>query len=486
MTTPTTTFFAARRTRTAALARSPWPALPLAASAQTASDAEVARLQAEVAAMRAEMDAMKAGGASWMDADREAETRRIVDEAMTSVDAGNTGTGGAVEGGMSAGYNGKKFVLEGDGYTMEIGGQLQFRYAFNRDEGRGDAGDSSDLDGFEFRRTKIGFEGSLIDPDFEYTLVLATNRDGGDIFVEDAIIGYTFENGVGIQAGLFKLPFAFEELLSSKRQLAADRSLSTEFFTLNRAEQIQLSVPIEDVVKTYLSFSDGGNTNNTGALNDENDYAFTGRAEVRVVGDWKQVKDLVAFDDTFALFVGGAAHVQKAKDQGGLDGDTTFAYTADAVMKAQNLALMGAFYGASADEADLNQLGFVVQAGYNLTEKLQPFARYDFVDNDVTDVSAVTAGFNYYLNGHNAKFTLDAVYVIEPEGDIDANSLPGLNGGSYSSGLGLDDDGLNGDDAHVRGAGAVPAVVLNQEGKEEERERGKEPGRTRRLRRPIR
>ena len=64
----------------------------------------------------------------------------------------------------------------------------------------------------------------------------------------------------------------------------------------------------------------------------------------------------------------------------------------------------------------------------------------------MTDVSAITAGFNYFLNGHNAKFTLDGVYVIEPDGDIDAGALPGINGGSYSSGLGLDDDGLNGDD----------------------------------------
>ena len=425
---------------------------PAFASAQTATEAEVARLQAEVAAMRAEMDAMKAGGAGGAGdpdpfaADREAETRRIVDEAIAAVGAGNTGTGGAVEGGMSAGYNGKSFVLEGDGYTMEIGGQLQFRYAFNADDGR-EADDTETLDGFEFRRTKIGFEGSLLDPDFEYTLVLATNRDGGDIFVEDAIIGYTFENGVSLQAGLFKLPFAYEELLSSKRQLAADRSLSTEYFTLNRSEQIQVQVPLGEFGRTYVSFSDGGNRNNTGALNDATDFAFTGRAEFRLAGDWKQMKDLVAYNDEFALFASVAAHTEKARDAGPVDGDTTLAYTADVIAKAGNLALMGAFYGASADEAEAEPLGFVVQAGLNVTEKLQPFARYDFLDNDVTDVSAVTAGFNYFLNGHNAKFTLDGVYVIEPDGDVDANALPGLNGGAYSSGLALDDDGLNGDDS---------------------------------------
>ena len=434
---------------TRALAAVALAAAPTLATAQTATEADVARLEAQIEAMRTEMNQMRAGDATWMDADREAETRRIVDQALSEADsntdasAGNLGTGGAVEGPMSAGYNGKSFALEGEGYSMEIGGQLQFRYAYNLDDGR-EAADNESLDGFEFRRTKIGFEGSIVDPDLEYVLVLATNRDGGDIFVEDAIIGYTFENGVGIQAGLFKLPFAYEELLSSKRQLAADRSLSTEFFTLNRSEQIQLTVPIAEVAKTYVSFSDGGNRNNTGALNDAADYAFTGRAQFRLAGDWAQMKDLVAFNDGFALFAGAAAHVQKGTDNNNVDADTTFAYTADAVVLAQNLALMAAYYGASADESELQQNGFVVQAGYNVTEKLQPFARYDFVDNDVTDVSAVTAGFNYFLNGHNAKFTLDGVWVIEPDGDVDGNALPGLNGGTYSSGLGLDDDGLDG------------------------------------------
>ena len=440
--------------RPAALALLAAALAPAAAWAQTATEAELARLQAEVAAMRAEVEALRAGGApSWTDEDRRAETQRIVDAAIAQTAVGppattdGAGTAGPYDG-LSAGYDGKSFNLQGEGYTLEIGGQLQFRYAFNADDGREATGDDT-LDGFEFRRTKIGFEGNIIDPDLEYTLVLATDRDGGDVFVEDAIIGYTFENGITLQAGLFKLPFAFEELLSSKRQLAADRSLSTEFFTLNRSEQVQVQVPLADFGKTFLSFSDGGNRANTGVLNDDTDFAFTGRGEFRLAGDWKQKKDLVAYEDDFALFLGVAGHVQKARDNGEADGDTTVAYTVDAVAKAGNLALMGAFYGASADDNDADQFGFVAQAGLNVTEKLQPFARFDFIDNDATDVSAVTAGFNYFLSGHNAKFTLDGVWVIEPEGDIDAGALPGLNGGAYSSGLGLSDDGNNGDDSQL-------------------------------------
>lgn len=411
----------------------------LAASAQTSTDAEVAALQAEVAAMRAEMAALRGGAASWQAADREAETRRIVDAAIAE-----SGSGGDSD--AFGGFNGKKFLLEGGGSSLELGGQFQFRYVFNSDDARDDEGEGS-LDGFEIRRAKLSFDGNIISPKLEYSIVLATNDNNGDAFLEDALIGYEFDNGVELKVGRFKLPFAYEELLSSKRQLGVDRSISTEFFTLGRSEQIQVVIPAGDSVKNYVAFSDGANVDAQEALNDTSDFAFTGRSHIRFAGDWDQQKDLVAFDEEFALFLGVAGHLEKFRENDpDVDGDTTFAYTADVIVKTGNLVGFGALYGATADEADLNQFGFVVQGGYNVTKKLQPFARFDFIDNDVTDVSAVTAGVNYFFKGHNAKFTLDGVFIIEPDGDIDANAIAGLNGGAFSSGIGLNDDGLNGED----------------------------------------
>ena len=232
----------------AALAAAASPAL---ASAQAATEAEVARLQAEVAAMRAEMEQMRAGDASWMDGDREAETRRIVDQAIAETatvtrppSPTGAGTRAPIDGAISAGYDGKAFFARAARATSSrSAASCSSATSFNRDEGRDTVDDDSteSLDGFEFRRTKIGFEGSLDRPRLSSTCSCwrptATAATSSSRTRSSATRSRTASS---IQAGLFKLPFAFEELLSSKRQLAADRSLATEFFTLNRAEQIQV------------------------------------------------------------------------------------------------------------------------------------------------------------------------------------------------------------------------------------------------------
>ena len=96
-----------------------------------------------------------------------------------------------------------------------------------------------------------------------------------------------FDNGWKLKAGKLKLPFLFEELVSSSRQLALDRSLSTEFFTLNYGEQLQLEIPFEDSAKIFLAYSDGANTGSSAATSDTADYAFTARVQTRLAGDWE-------------------------------------------------------------------------------------------------------------------------------------------------------------------------------------------------------
>jgi hypothetical protein len=396
---------------------------------------EVAELRNELASMRAELAQVKAQtGASWMDEAREAELRAMVEDVVADA---STRTA-FQEAGLGAGYDGD-FFLEGEGFRMEVGGQLQFRYVFNTTDAR-----DEELDGFEFRRAKVNFAGHIADPKLGYKVVLQHSRSSGNTSIEDAIISYKYDSGIKVSAGKMKLPFLWEELLSSSRQLAADRSLATEFFTLNRSEQIQVEIPVEDVAKVYLAYSDGANTETSGALVETTEYAFTGRVQGKLAGEWGQMKDLVAVDQDFAAFAGAAVHLEK-QDTGAAGDDELLAWTIDGVIKTGNLAAMAAIMGASADEADADQFGFVAQAGYNINENLQPFARFDYVDDDDAEVTAITAGFNYFLAKHAAKFTLDAVYVMEPEG---LTELPGLNGGSYSSGLGLssatndDDDQL--------------------------------------------
>ena len=339
-----------------------------------------------------------------------------------------------------AGHDGKKHFLSGSGHKLNIGGQYQQRFVFNTSDAR----DETNLDGFEIRRAKLALSGHLASPALEYDLVMAHSRSSGNTFLEDAYVGYEFGNGMTVTAGRFKLPFLYEELLSSKRQLAVDRGLTTEFFTLNRAEQIQLGLSPSDALKLRVAFSDGANTNSSGATTDPAEYAVTLRAQSNLAGEWGQMKDLVAHGDDFAAFVSGAVHIESQEGEGA---DELLAWTVDGIVKTGNLSLMGAVIGASGDTDDRSQLGILAQAGFSLSPQLQPYVRLDQIDDDAADaVTALTAGFNYYLNKHSAKLTTDVVYVLEPQ---NPSGVPGLNGGEFSPGIGLSSAQLNGDDPQI-------------------------------------
>ncbi len=411
------------------LRRSPAAVLAFAAtvsSAAAAADpAEVAALCAEVEAMRTELDALRSGG-DWMTAAREEEVRRVVDEAVAGAEEAD---------GMRAGHDGKRFFLEGHAYRLNIEGLLQFQHVSLHDAAEGSI---DDRDGFQVRRVRLAFSGHVGDERLTYFLQLDANREGGDVRVLDAQVEWAFENGVKLQAGLFKLPFLYEQLLSAKRLLAVDRAESTNFFTLGRSEQVQLVVPVADRLRLSAAFSDGGNRNNTGSLNDASDWAFTGRAQARVLGQWSNLKDLVAWELGPQLFLSAAAHVQD--DETVVGGNALSTWTADAVVKAGPLAAMAAYIGA--DAGDFDATGFVVQAGVSVTEAVQPFARYDFIDDGEVDaVQAVTAGLNWYLAGQTAKLTLDGVYVFDAPAGFGATAPAALGNGAFGSGLGLTSPG---------------------------------------------
>ena len=156
------------------------------------------------------------------------------------------------------------------------------------------------------------------------------------------------------------------------------------------------------------------------------------------------MKDLVAHGDDFAAFVSGAVHIESQEGEGA---DELLAWTVDGIVKTGNLSLLGAVIGASGDTDDRSQLGILAQAGFSLSPQLQPYVRLDQIDDDAADaVTALTAGFNYYLNKHSAKLTTDVVYVLEPQ---NPSGVPGLNGGEFSSGIGLSSAQLNGDDPQI-------------------------------------
>ena len=354
-----------------------------------------------------------------------------------------------LQSGGTAGHDGKFFLASpGGDFRLNIGGQIQFRYVINfRDEGDNGLGGPANDDfesGFQTRRTRLEFNGDIYN-DFFYAVQVDFNRAGGGGTLLDAYAGYDFGNGFKLQFGQFKSPFLREELVSSKRQLAVDRSFTNGLFNQGRSQGIQLTYS-EENWRTMLSFNDGERTANTdftannqglgGVRGGEADYAFTGRFEYLGAGTWKQFEDFTSArgSEGFAWLLGAAIHWQDGAADLILDnGGSIFSWTLDASLEGDGWNAYGAFIGRHVDgeftdAGSADQYGFVLQGGYYVTEDIEPFIRWDaLIPDSGAMFNVLTFGGNYYIHGHAAKFTLDVQWFFD---------APAASGGFDQGGLG--------------------------------------------------
>ncbi len=355
-----------------------------------------------------------------------------------------------------AGHDGK-FFIAGDGFRLNVGGQLQFRYIANfRDDENTDDDVSN---GFQTRRTKLDFNGE-INRDWFFRVLLSADRSEGNVGLEEAFAGYKFANGVKARWGQFKLPMLREELVSSSRQLAVERSVVNEVFTQDRSQGIELAYSTE-MWRIAGAFSDGLDSENTD-FNDaggiggtpslhvmgESEYALTARAEFMIQGnDWKMWDDFTSQKgQDFGFLLGAALHWQQStQTPAPTDVDTdTVQFTVDASLEGDSWNVFGAFVyrwqeqsALGAGDTDLSDMGFVLQGGWRFAENTEVFARWEsliadddrFVTSEDT-FNFLTLGLNQYYAGHAAKATIDMVWAFE-----DTSNLFGS--GVLSTGNGL-------------------------------------------------
>jgi hypothetical protein len=271
--------------------------------------------------------------------------------------------------------------------------------------------------------------------------------------------------------------------MSSKSQQTVERSAVDYVFCSN--DDIVEGIgaewnPLPEYLKLDVTFTDGMNSGTnlnpettnlpaakaaaqTGLINDNGDeftttnseYAFTGRADVKIVGDWKQEADVESWstDPDLQAFVGAAFHYEEnnRNDVAGTAAGTGVSYgsfaewTADALVKCHGFGAMGSFFGAHFNDAtptasgvtSLQYWGATAQAGYTIKDKVEPFIRYEWLFPDgnlhTNQVNIVTVGANYFIKKHVAKFTLDSMWVLD--------NLNATNTGNQSlSGTGLVND----------------------------------------------
>jgi hypothetical protein len=315
---------------------------------------------------------------------------------------------------------------------------------------------------------KFELAGTAFTRDIQYFFQWNSGRDGGGLVLEDAYVLYMFSDAWGVRLGQFKDPVAHEELTSSKRQLAVDRSLANEVLSGGVTYRVQgVSLVHGNYAKDnplYLevAFHDGLNTDNTdfteaGSLGW--DFGVAGRVEFKAMGDWRDYRDFTAKDNR-----GGDLLVFGAGVDWTQNGNSNIFHAAiDGHFETKGgFNLSGALYIRHSefdldiggdDEDDATDWGAMVQAGILLNPSWELYGRVSFVDldDDASDVKIgdddddevyeLTVGVNYYLgnNGsavHRAKVTVDLSWL--PEGTATSGlSESGLEGVGY---VGADDD----------------------------------------------
>src|SRR5690606_35592536 len=242
---------------------------------------------------------------------------------------------------------------------------------------------------------------------------------------------HDYGNGWRVLAGSMKLPLLREELVEAQYQLAVERSLFNYSFTGGYSDGLAVHYQGDDF-RFMGMISDGANMGNTTWNAQSNEYALTGRVEFRVNGNWGQFEQFTSRPgDEQGLLIGGAIHYQKGDYGNAANEPETLILTGDVTAQFGGFNLFGAVVWSELDPnitgvSDSNPWGFVIQGGVYVSDEVELFARYEYIDSDmsgVDEISLLTGGFNWYFHGQNAKWTTDIGYAFDslPMG----NSLTG-------------------------------------------------------------
>ncbi|NMO13668.1 porin [Pyxidicoccus fallax] len=345
---------------------------------------------------------------------------------------------------------GKGFtVASEDGkYSATIRGRFQMRETVT---GQGVEGaDRRWTQEQQIRTVRLFLQGHVLNPDLKYTLQLAFGGNdfeaGSSSPLFDVWVEYTALRDLNLRVGQFFVPFDRARTIRESGLQFVDRPLIIGELTLDRDMGLMLSsndfLGKDGVLSYNLGFFGGEGRNRFGASTPG--LLYVARFAVRPFG---------AFDDDVEgdlqrlpkprLMVGVAgAYNQKTNRQRSTTGTTfvigTFDYAhaaVDTVFKYNGLSVLaealyrdgspnfrdGTVNGQPAREWSRSGWGYLVQAGYMLTSKLEATGRFDLQkvrsDSDPALIAQVETagrevgvGLNAYLNGHAFKIQGDYAY----------------------------------------------------------------------------
>jgi hypothetical protein len=412
----------------------------------TVRAADVDQLQAELDAMRHRIDQQDQviasqneqlqtlrgeAGDSWLNQRRQEQVRELVHEVLADADT----RASLMDDGMTAGWNNGFFLASADGsFYLRVMGMVQARHTWSlqdnsADVAPSDVGDPDDPNddrtddsraGFGLTRTRYGFKGHVVDPSWQFLLWAGYNCEG-EAVVLDAYVTKQINDNWSLTVGQFKLPYLYEYLVSETRLQLIERSLIAGRFCGTYTQGVMLTYE-NDMFRLRLSANDGASTINTIWHERTTEYAFTGRAEAKIAGDWKDYTDWEGWPGQNMLLIVGAAIHHEIDEYGTVDDEVeNTRWTVDASLEGSGFNLFVALVGNHFSGAtDLDQIGVVIQGGFFVTDKLELIARYEWSDPDLADednLSVATVGFSWFFNRHQVRWTSDIGYAFNAVGD---------------------------------------------------------------------
>ena len=413
--------------------------------------AQIAELKQELAQLKQE------NSQDWLTEQRSAEIRGIVQDVLADADTRTS----LQSSGAMAGYNNGFFLASPDGnFSLKVGGQVQIRWTMNSAK---EASNGQDTQwGFENRRTKLDFSGNVFSKDWTFRVRAAFNQGapnpGGSIADGAAALDFAYiekamDNGMSVRVGQFKAPWMREVLVDSAYQLAAERSILSQLFGQGYSQGAQFTYAMDNMRFMGGAFDGIGGQNNitTSTYNSANtnwdntptNYAFAGRGEFKISGDWSQFDSLSSSKTNEAgMMVGVAVAYERGNKNAftpagasqvgvkefGVTGDFTWDFGGGATLFA-SAVWVNTDDPNNSDTA--NPWGVSLQGGYFVNDDIELFGRYEYINFDTpaggddSKYNGFTVGANYFFAA-GVKFTADFTYNLK--GLTGANASAALNG----------------------------------------------------------
>jgi len=430
----------------------------LAGLAQAASASDAVELRQELTVLQERVHELEARkNSEWLNERRAEEVKTLIHEVLSDADTRASLMGS----GLAAGYDDGFYLSSEDGGNLlRIDGRVQVRTTWNERDDDGGGIDENER-GTEIRRANLTFSGQIGSGN-SYSVGINSANEAADFQnLDHAWISHNLSEDLAVRMGEFKGAFLHEELTSASRQLAAERSLMNEVFTTGRVQGLELIWTVSEDLNVVAGLNDGSRSGEDfGPFDaDTTDAGLGVRADLLLSGASCQFKDFTATgDDPTAIKLGGAIHYDAGETGEDTVNANSLAWTIDLAIESQGLNGFVALAGLNEDQDaagvhNQDMVGVVAQVGYRLTDAIEPFVRYEWIDLDGGNANALTEdelnlltiGANYYMNNHAAKVTLDVVYALDT-----IPAAADMNGAD-ASGLGLlADDGAEDDQMAVR------------------------------------